>query len=235
MAPVTDIMWTIRIRHRIWVLTTQQLLWKSAAIAVCIGCVFFIFYAVYLVYTVKKSNQELAQIAVAENRYSEKNWSELERARQILLFAGETYTKRSGTQVDADDRNAAYAGPEQRVRRILREPYPIDVEVERLLGKANSRHRDGDSDHWVWCRAGWVMPEGWPSKNSADKAWTHSEKQILEAWFDRRGELTMLILMRQEPDGSEIFEHIGRAAGDWKTSRSESGGPQPSKSGGPAP
>lgn len=224
-------LWTIRTRRQLWVLTTPQLVWKSVVVGVCALGALAVLYSVYLVYTVRKSNQELARIATAENRYMEKNWRETERGKQILLFAGESYTKRAGTRTSQTDKGESNLEVDQREMRVLREPYPINSEVERLLGKADRQVQEASGEHWIWHRTRWEQPEGWPAKITVEKPWPHAEERLLETWFDSRGELTSLMIARKELDGSGSWEHIGRKVGDWKIFRSEEQTAQPGKSG----
>jgi hypothetical protein len=223
--------WAIRIRRHLWVFTMPQRIWKSVVAAVCALCALAVFYSAYLVYSVGKSNQELALIASAENGYMEKNWQETARGKQILLFASELYTKRAGMRASRTDKEGSNPETDQRDIRFLREPYPIDSEVERLLGQANRQVQEASGEHWIWYRTRWKQPEGWPAKGTVEIPWPHVEERLLEAWCDSRGELTSLMIARKELDGSQSWEHIGRKVGDWKILPSEEQTAQPGKSG----
>jgi hypothetical protein len=207
-------LWAVKVGRRSWIFTTRRLVWKAAVVSVCALCVLAVLYSIYLVITVRRSNQELARIASAENGYMERNWRELQRSKQILLFAGGSYAKRLGTHIDG-------SVSERDFRRMLREPYPDAGKVERLLGKADMKKLVAGLDHRIWQRTRWEKPAGWLSGGTVEKAWPCIVERLLEAWFDKDGYLERLICIRQDPGGIETTEQIGRQAGDWKIQRIE--------------
>jgi hypothetical protein len=105
------------------------------------------------------------------------------------------------------------------------------LEVERLLGKADQQGLQAGGAHWVWHRNRWEQPEGWPASETLEKPWRQVRRKLLEARFDFRSELVLLIIARKDVDGSEFWEQIGRDTGDWKILRSDEPSPQSGDSG----
>jgi hypothetical protein len=227
MATSKQQLWTFRTSRRTYIFTTRQLIWKSAMATVCGLCVLAVAYSVYLVITVQRSNQELARIASTENRYMEKNWRELARSKQLLLYAGQSFAKRAGMPIGNADENGTGKGSDRSIRRLLLEPYASNEQVDRMLGKPDKQNQDANCDHRIWQCTRWEKPAGWPANGTIEKPWPYHEERVLEAWFDAEGRLLRMIITRQEPGGYQATEHIGRQAEDWKSYRSEAPPVQP--------
>jgi hypothetical protein len=215
MATSKQQLWTFHTSRRTYIFTMRQLIWRSVVVTVCGLCILAAVYSVSLVIRVRRSDQEQARIATAENMYAGKNWQELEESKKILLYAGESFAKRVGISSASADTGPTDADPERSIKRLLKEPYATFDEVKRLLGTPDVE----DGAHWVWRRIQWVQPAGWPSKDTIDQPWPFVEEKLVEASFGMDGRLSSLILTRREPGGFQATEHIGRQVEEWKFSR----------------
>ncbi len=209
-------LWTIDLARRTFVVTTPGLVWEVVVTASLVICVLVSIYAFYLVYSARKSSRELETIATAENRYMEKNSHEKERRRQILLIAGQSLARSTGMRA-----TPAVQGATEGTReiRILKDPYPIDMRVEDILGSPDKRTEEGQEQCWIWQSTQWLPPEGWPGKGTTGAPWPSNVEKLLETRFDSEGRLTTLILKRMEPDGTPSWEHIGRTPAEWQLTR----------------
>lgn len=191
--------WMITTRRRLWILSPGIILLKTAVVACA---VFALAYSIRLGFKTWWSDAAVARLGTVTNIYMNKNSREAERREQILLFAYNLFTKRSELKAN-------------RQARALREPFPTMFQVEQQLGKADARDMDGEGWHLTWNQVIWQKPEKWPSPANQNETWPSVKNKIFEAWFDKRGFMTRLVMIRREPDGRIETECIGRLPSDW--------------------
>jgi len=191
--------WMITTRGRIWIVSPGVILLK-AALVIC--AIFALAYSIRSGFKAWQSDAATARISAIINNYQNKNSREAERRRQILLFAYNLFTKRSEVSPNYE-------------RRILREPYATVFHMEQQLGKADERNMDGEEQHLAWDQTIWQMPPEWSARSDHSTTWPSSKSKILEAWFDKRGYIVKMVVVRREPDDRIETESIGRRPSDW--------------------
>jgi hypothetical protein len=196
--------WMITTRSRLWILSPGKVLFRTGLLT----CVLLLLtYSICLGVRVRQADAAVARVGTVANLYADRNADQVERRKQVFLLSN-TLAKGLDSSGMGDVKSPK--------AWVLKTPYPSVAGIQRHLGAADESLADSTGTRLVWNQKSWRKPGGWPA--SGFKEWPCAQSKIAEAWFDKAGSLTKLVVFRQDSD-RRATESIGRTPADWSVSR----------------